>query len=404
MTTNGPVPGTSGSLPTRWALVIVVLSFIAVFFASGTPVPLYNTYRAEDGVTAAGLAVATVLYLATTAVALLTMGRLSNHFGRRPVAIAAVLCAAVGCAVMLNVHSLTEMVAGRMVQGIACGVASSALGSYVLDLALTLPGWIGPVITSNTPPFAIPLGALLSGTLVQYVPAPRTLIYTLVIVLLVVLAALLTRCPETIQPKPGALASLRPRVFIPRGEGRLLFAVGTTLVATWALSGFYQAFSPVLAADELGTTNALVVALVFSSIVVLSPAGGLLTGGVRAVVAVRAGMTLFVVATGAILVALHVSEIWWFLAVSGVAGIAQGATNAGGMRAILGRVGPEERAGLLSTLYLISYSGAAVPGLLAGHFATFVAPDHIAYGYGALILVAAVITMIALPRTSRNQT
>lgn len=55
MTTNGPVPGTSGSLPTRWALVIVVLSFIAVFFASGTPVPLYNTYRAEDGSPQLGL-------------------------------------------------------------------------------------------------------------------------------------------------------------------------------------------------------------------------------------------------------------------------------------------------------------------------------------------------------------
>lgn len=185
------------------------------------------------------------------------------------------------------------------------------------------------MITSNAPPFAIPLGALISGVLVQYVPAPRTLVFEVIAAALVILAALLALCPETVRRTPGALASLRPRVLVPRGQGRLLFAVGAALVGTWALSGFYQALSPVLAADELGTRNALVVALVFSSIVVLSPIGGLMTGRLRPATAMRVGLVLFVVATAGILVALHLAQIWWFLAVSAVAGIAQGSANAG---------------------------------------------------------------------------
>lgn len=383
-------------LPRQVAFAVVAASFVGVFLASGTPVPLYNTYRAEDGITSAGLAVTTVIYLATTAIALLATGRLSNHLGRRPVAIAAVLCSALGCVLFLNVHTLGELVAGRFFQGIACGVATSALGSYVLDLAPERPGWLGAVITSNAPPFAVPVGALLSGTLVEFEPAPRLLIYSIVAAALVVLAVGLFFSPESVSRTPGAVRSLRPRILVPHGRGRVLFAVGAGLVATWSLSGFYQAFSPVLAADELGTDSALVVAVAFSSIVVLSPVGGLLTGRWSSVVAMRAGLGGFVLATAGILAALTAGQIGWFLAANATAGIAQGAANAGGMRAVLAGAAPKDRAGLLATVYLISYTGAAVPGLVMGRLAASVAPDHIALGYGALVLVAAGVAVTAL--------
>lgn len=382
---------------------MVAASFVTVFLSSGTPIPLNNTYRAEDGITSAGLAVTTVIYFATTAIALLTTGRLSNHLGRRPVAIAAVLLSALGCVLFLNVHTLGELVAGRVFQGLACGVATSALGSYVLDLAPARPGWLGAVITSNAPPFAIPVGALLSGTLVEFEPAPRLLIYSFVAGVLVVLAVGLLLSPESVQRNEGAVRSLRPRILVPHGRGRVLFAVGAGLVATWSLSGFYQALSPVLAADELGTDSALVVAVVFSSIVVLSPVGGLLTGRWRSVVAVRVGLVAFVVATAGILTALTTGQIGWFLAASALAGIAQGMANAGGMRTVLAHAAASDRAGLLATIYLISYTGAALPGLVAGRLATSVTPEHIALGYGALVLVASLVAVVTL-RQERDVT
>jgi MFS family permease len=217
------------------------------------------------------------------------------------------------------------------------------------------------------------------------------------------LAVLLAVCPETVERSAGAVASLRPRVLVPPGRGRTLFAVGAALVGTWALSGFYQAFSPVLAADELRTTNALIVALVFSSIVVLSPIGGLLTGRIHAVITIRIGLAAFVAATAAVLLTLNLGQITWFLVASAVAGIAQGAANAGGMRAILSDATPGDRAGLLATLYLVSYSGAAAPGLIAGQLATFMPFAHIAFGYGALVAVAAIIAVLALPPGSRRR-
>ncbi|MDN5603860.1 MAG: hypothetical protein L0G59_00330 [Kocuria sp.] len=46
------------------------------------------------------------------------------------------------------------------------------------------------------------------------------------------------------------------------------------LVATWSFTGFCQTFAAGLTADYLGTSNALMVAVVFAPLVVLSPFGG----------------------------------------------------------------------------------------------------------------------------------
>ena len=73
--------------------------------------------------------------------------------------------------------------------------------------------------------------------------------------------------PETMPRRRGAMASLRPRLQVPAGSGQLLLAAGAASVATWSLGGFYQAFGPSVAAEHLGTTNPLVAAAVFASVI-----------------------------------------------------------------------------------------------------------------------------------------
>jgi MFS family permease len=340
---------------------VVSTSLILIFMASGTPVPLYNTYRVTNGITDAGLAITTVTYLTTTALSLLLLGRLSDHIGRRPMAIGAVIAAIAGCLVLTQVETLPVLMTGRVLQGLACGVASAALGSYVIDTAPARPTWLAAVLTSVGPSTAIPVGALISGILAEHGPAPRTLVYLLLAAALTVCGVLLVVCAETMPRTPGAMASLRPRVHIPAGQARLVLAAGAGLVATWSLAGFYQAFAPALTADRLGTDNAIAIAAVFSSVVVLGPVGGSLTGRLRATTALRIGLIGFVIATAVILATLHARVIVPFLIVSVLASLCQGTVNTGGMRAVLDHATPIDRAGLLSTLYLISYGGAALP-------------------------------------------
>jgi MFS family permease len=201
--------------------------------------------------------------------------------------------------------------------------------------------------------------------------------------------------PETMARNRGATASLRPRMQIPVGSGRTILAAGAAFVATWSLGGFYQAFGPSVTAEYLRTTNPLVAAAVFSSVMVLNPVGGPLSGRFSPATAMRAGMILFMLAIAGIVGSLNAGAIVPFVAASLVVGVAQGAASTGGIRALLAHARQQERAGLLSTIYLISYSGAAIPGMIAGKLAITFDLLQIALGYAAFGIVAAVIAVIA---------
>jgi MFS family permease len=366
-----------------------------VFAAAGTPIPLYNTFRAEDGITNAHLGWASVGYFVAAAVSLLVCGRLSNHLGRRPVGLAALIVAAIACLILTSINGIPSLLIARFFQGLSCGLASSALGAYVVDSAPARHPWLAAAITGGAPMLGVSLGAITCGALVLHGPSPRTLIFHLALAVLIVCAVFIAISPETMPRRRGALCSLRPELQVPPGSGRLVLAVGAVCVAIWSLGGFYQTFGPSVVARYLGTENPLVVALVFSSVMVLNPLGAPLAGRLGPVKALRIGMAAFVTALVGIIFSLHTGAIMQFIVWSLVIGAAQGLALTGGMRALLAGAQPDERAGLLSTIYLISYMGTAIPVLVAGELTKTVELFQIAVGYAVLGVMAAAIALVA---------
>jgi hypothetical protein len=184
-------------------------------------------------------------------------------------------------------------------------------------------------------------------------------------------------------------------VRVPATARRLLPVASCIFVATWALGGFYQAFGPTVSADQLGTTNALIAATVFASLMAPSAIGAPLAGRVTPARAQRLDMVVFCLAVAVIHTSLRLGAVVLFLLASALAGAAQGSTFAGSMRALLAETGPAERAGLLSAVYMISYSGAAIPGLVAGRLSQTLSLFEIALGYGALAALACMVTLVA---------
>ena len=123
-----PVTSVAGRGRTlRLAFVSAVVSLVAAFAAVGSTIPLFNIYRAEDGFTNAGISMTVVAYSAATLTTLLVLGRLSNHVGRRPTSIASLGLLLLGCLVLLNVHDIGILIAGRLLMGLGAGLASSSL-------------------------------------------------------------------------------------------------------------------------------------------------------------------------------------------------------------------------------------------------------------------------------------
>ncbi|MEV6640662.1 MFS transporter [Amycolatopsis sp. NPDC051371] len=372
-----------------------VVSLVASFAAVGSTIPLFNIYRAEEGFTNADISLTVVAYSVATLSTLLVLGRVSGHLGRRPTSIASLGLLLLGCVLLLNVHHLGVLIAGRLLMGFGAGVASSSLTSYIVDAAPAKPAWLASVASSQTVMLGLAVGAIGSGALVQFGPWPRELIYLVVIGLLLLSAALIAVSPETATPKPGLWRSLRPRVGVPAGVKHLLPVAAAVLLATWATGAFYQAFVPALVEDRLHTRSPLVLGLVFAAYMGPSVLGAPINGRFAPAVGQRAGMIGFLAGMCGIIAAIATGALVLFFVATVVAGASQGIAISAVTRGLLAGSGVADRAPIFTVVYLLSYCGATIPALVAGRLSAMFSLPQIAVGYGGLALVATVFTVLA---------
>jgi cyanate permease len=192
-----------------------------------------------------------------------------------------------------------------------------------------------------------------------------------------------------------------PKIRVPQNIRRFLPAASCTFVGTWAVGGFYQAFSSSMTVEQLGTNNKLVAAAVFASLMAPNALGAFIVGRMKPDKAQRIGMSAFFLCVMVILVSLKLGATVPFLISSLFAGTAEGIAFTGSMRTMLDKTGQEDRAGVLSTIYLISYSGAAVPNLIVGRISNFFNLLQIAVGYGILVAITCIITLLSIQREAK---
>jgi MFS family permease len=374
--------------------VAATLALLVVFAASAAPIPLYDLYRREDGLSYPDLALTAVVYFIGAISALLIFGRISNHLGRKPVIFLTFALAAVVSILFLDIDSATPLIIGRFLLGVACGLASSTIASYIIDNAGTLPKWLPAAVVGNSPMVGLTIGSLTSGTLVECGPYPKTLSYYVVLVGLFACSILIIFSKETVKRTPGLFQSFKPQFSMPHTDKRLYPIAASVFVATWALGGFYQAYGPSIAVSQLGTSSTLIAAIVFSSFMLPTAIGGPLSAKLSPANAQRIGMVIFTLGVGGILVSLKFSSITAFLLSSAVAGAAQGSALTGSIRTLLQGISSKQRAGVLSLIYATSYTGVAVSSFIAGELSHFMNLFQITLCYGVLAVVVCITTLM----------
>jgi len=365
-----------------------------VFAASAAPIPLYDIYRQEEGLTYNDLALTAVVYFIGAITALLIFGRISNHLGRKPVAFLIFALTFVATLILLDIDSATPLIIARLLLGFACGLASSAITSYIADSGHGLPSWLPATIISNSPMVGLTLGALMSGSLVEFAPYSRTLCYIVILVILTLCTLLIMMSNESVQKSEGLIKSFKPKFSLPQADKRLYPIAASTFVATWAMGAFYQAFGPSIAVDQLGTHSTLMVAILFSSYLLPSAIGGPLTAKLTSANAQRIGMVIFTFAVFGILTSLKLSMISLFILSSAIAGASQGAVLTGSIHSLLADINIKQRAGVLSLIYATSYTGAAVSSFIAGQLSHYMNLFHVSIFYGVLAFIVCITTLI----------
>jgi MFS family permease len=191
-------PGLAGSAA-FWLEAAVLVLFLA---ASAAPTPLYRVYQARWGFSAATLTAVFAVYVVFLLVTVLIFGSLSDHAGRRPVIITALAVDAAACGLFLLAPGVGALFAARGLQGVAVGLAATALGGALLDLRPA--GSLAPLVTSNGGTAGLALGALGTSALVQYGPVPAHLVWWLLLGAFLAAMVLAAAAPE-----PGTWPTIR---------------------------------------------------------------------------------------------------------------------------------------------------------------------------------------------------
>lgn len=376
----------------RSHLGFLAFTTLCFFAASSAPTPLYHLYQQAWGFSAAMLTLIFAVYALTLLVALLIIGSLSDFLGRRPVIFSALVLEIVSMLLFILATDVTWLVLARMLQGLATGMAASALGAALLDDDQKQ----GPLINSIAPMFGMAIGALGTGLLVELAPLPLLLAYYVLLAAFVAQAIYLWRMPETVSRQPGVWKSLKPSLHVPPQARRTLWLVLPVDIAAWSLGGFYLSLSPSLLAAATGSTSAINGGLAVASLT-LSGAVAILNLRLRPpALGLWIGASCLTLGVAVILAAVNAGWLWLFFVGTVIAGIGFGSSFLAALRLLLPLAHAHERAGLMSAFYVLSYLAFCVPALVAGFSArTFglIATTNV---YGAVVIVLALMALLTL--------
>jgi len=336
---------------------------LAIFFgASAAPTPLYRIYQEVFAVSPILITVIFAVYAFALLATLLIAGSISDHLGRRPVIFGALVLEIIAMALFSIASGPEWLIAARIVQGIATGIAGASLGAALVDVDRAK----GQIVNSIAPLSGMAVGAIGTSALIQYGPEPLHLVYALLLVAFIVQAFALWLTRETGGTRPGIFTSLKPTIFIPQQVKKPLSLVTPINIANWTLGGFYLSLVPSLVVSTTGsraplTGGAVVAALMLSGAITVflrrsrSPKGNLAFG----VASQTAGIATVVAG-------VHLASVPLLLVGTLLTGAGFGTNFLGSIGTIMPLAKPEERAGLLSAFYIQSYLAFSLPAILAG--------------------------------------
>jgi predicted MFS family arabinose efflux permease len=371
---------------------------VSLLAASSAPTPLYAIYQQRWAFTPSTTTIVFGVYALAVLASLLTLGRLSDYAGRRPVLLTALAVQVVAMVLFTTAGGVGELLAARVVQGLSTGAALGAIGAAMLDIDRER----GALANAMSPGLGTGSGALASALFVQYLPAPTHLIYLALIAVIVVQAVGVALLRETVTPSRVPASALVPDVRLPRSARGPMLAAAPVLFAVWALAGLYGALGPALVHALTGSDSVVLGGLSLTLLTATAVASVYLLRGAPARTVMLTGIAALVAGVAITLVALGTGSAPLFFAGTAVSGIGFGGGFQGGIRTVVPVAAPHERAGVLSLLFVVSYLGMGVPAVAAGFLAVHGAGlTGAARDYGVALIVLAALALAGLCRTRR---
>ena len=388
-----------------FSFFVAAFCLITCFVTAATAIPMMAYWVNELQLSSSEVAMSVVSYFAGCVLTLILFARLSNFLGRKPVVISALSFGAIACYLFSVGQSASDLYIGRFLQGLSCGLATSACMSWVVDTAPPARAWLGTAMTSAGPNIGLSLGTLLTGLIIEYNVLNPTLLFDACVALLIFCIVLAVLGTETMKLGTESIGQvLIPKIAIPARLRRLFILSITAFIGTWGVSSFFQGFSAQFAQIVFGETSVLLAAITYLLLIIPIAVFGLISGRFNPSKTLLLMSTGFLFGAGGVFLTLDMQSPALFMIFVVICGAAQGGTCCSGLKLLLMDATLRERAGLISALYLGAYVGSGIPNFSIGQLAKDVSMTTIANGFCLWIAVMWLIIVLSFILIKRKPT
>jgi MFS family permease len=349
-----------------WAVAYALL--IVMAFAT-LPSPLYGLYRIRDHLSAFTITIAYAIFAAGTITALLLVPRVAERVGRRDVMLGAVGMMMVGAGLLAAWKGLPVLLIGRLLTGVAAGLAAGTAIAYMIELRLRADPHASMVrartIGTSITVGALGVGPLIGGCLAEWASWPLTTSYVVFLGLGAVGVAGLWLVPETgtrtrrATMEHQVTGSPSPRLPVPAAAGT---------AAAFAASGLFAGLVGLILSVTLGHPSHALAGATLFLVFSCGVASQLATTRLNASSVLALG-TIFMLA-GLVLLAVSVRlsnpSLALFLVGGALIGAGVGAVFKGTTGIVLEAAAPEDRLAMTSKLLVALYVGLSIPVVGAG--------------------------------------
>ena len=388
-----------------FSFFVAAFCLITCFVTAATAIPMMAYWVNELQLSSSEVAMSVVSYFAGCVLTLILFARLSNFLGRKPVVIAALAFGAIACYLFSVGQSPSDLYIGRFLQGLSCGLATSACMSWVVDTAPPARAWLGTAMTSAGPNIGLSLGTLLTGLIIEYNVLNPTLLFDACVALLIFCIVLAVLGTETMRLGTESIGQvLIPKIAIPTRLRRLFILSITAFIGTWGVSSFFQGFSAQFAQIVFGESSVLLAAITYLLLIIPIAVFGLVSGRFNPSKTLLLMSTVFLFGAGGVFLTLDMKSPVLFMVFVLICGAAQGGTCCSGLKLLLMDATLRERAGLISALYLGAYVGSGIPNFSIGQLAKDVSMTTITNGFCLWIAIMWLIIVLSFILIKRKPT
>ncbi|MGP9783996.1 MFS transporter [Arthrobacter sp. MYb211] len=352
---------------TTTRLSITVLVSFTLLVGANLATPLYPQLQAELSLGAMGTTIAFASYVCSLMFFLSIVGHWSDHIGRRAALVLAIIISLVGTLSFGAASALWELCLGRGLQGAGVALATGASAAALRELLPHKPEWASR-FTLLASSGGVAFGPLLGGVL-ALLPGGRTTVFTVQAVLLLAtlipLVALQARPAIAMAERGQRHRALAPRrLGIPR-EARTKFWMGALVgFLSFAVFGFALSLAPGYFAQVFELTSLPMIGLVAGLPLGISALSQVVIRGGQRLLPL--GLLLLAASTIGLVVAAELGSLWLAMLALALIGLGQGIAFRTAFSGAVNAVSASLHAQTVSTIYLVTYLGSALPVIVLG--------------------------------------